>query len=236
MPCLVQIVAPGGCSQRFFSGASDYFSAYANDPAASATREICLLCRDHAGGPGSEYDLVDQVARILWCSGWYQWRSDPGDFKILEKFSCNAREGLSDPAKLKQRSPAAVQLLCKALDRFDAMTGEAIKRLVVETAFAGQNGIDFTDPTPTHRLDSLPGESVSRLEIMCILHAGMKRSNPGMPDAEIGIDLTTEYTAALEMRREGRVSSALCATRFFSFFYAAMWRPETFPRSSHAGE
>ena len=185
------------------SGASDYFSAYANGPAASAAREICLLCRDHAGGPGSEYDLVDQVAGILGCNGWYQWRPDPGDFEIHEKFSGNAREGLSDPAKLKQRSPAAVQLLCKALDRFDAMTVEAIKRLVVETAFAGQNGIDFTDPTPAHHLDSLPGEPVSGLEIMCILYAGMKRINPGMPDAEIGMDLAAEYATALEMRGEG---------------------------------
>lgn len=162
-----------------------------------------MLCRDHAGGPGSEYGLVDQVAGILGCNAWYQWRPDPGDFKILEKFSGNAREGLSDPAKLKQRSPAAVQLLCKALDRFDAMTVEAIKRLVVETAFAGQNGIDFTDPTPAHHLDSLPGEPVSGLEIMCILYAGMKRINPGMPDAEIGMDLAAEYATALEMRGGG---------------------------------
>jgi len=38
---------------------------------------------------------------------------------------------------------------------------------------------------------------------MCILYAGMKRLNPGMPDAEIGMDLAAEYTTALEMRREG---------------------------------
>lgn len=74
---------------------------------------------------------------------------------------------------------------------------------VVEAAFAGQNGVDFTDPTPAYRLDSLPGESVSGFEIMCILYAGMKRINPGMLDAEIGLDLAAEYATALEMRREG---------------------------------
>ena len=53
---------------------------------------------------------------------------------------------------------------------------------------------------PAHHLDSLPGEPVSGLEIMCILSAGMKRINPGMPDAEIGMDLASEYAPALEMR------------------------------------
>jgi len=134
-------------------GASGYFSGNANGPAASIASEIIRLCRDHAGGPGYEYD---QCTGIWGYSGSYQWQPDPE-------------------------------------------------------------------------------ESVSGLEIMCILHAGMKRSNPGMPDAEIGIDLATEYTAALEIRREGQVSSVPWATRFFSVFYAAMWRPEIFPRSSGDG-
>lgn len=137
---------------------------------------------------------------MLGCLEWYQWRPDPGEFEVLEKFTGDAQEGLSNPASLKQRSPAAVQLLAKALDRFAVMTDAAIKRLVMEAAMAGQSGLTFTDTTPAHQLESLPNETISALEVMCILYAGMKRINPGMPDEEIGMDLAAEYARAIEIR------------------------------------
>jgi len=137
---------------------------------------------------------------MLGCREWYQWRPDPGEFEILEKFTGDAQEGLSNPASLKQRSPAAVQLLAKTLDRFDEMSDVSIKRIVMEAAVAGQSGITFTDTTPAHQLGSLPNEKISALEVMCILYAGMKRINPEMPDEEIGMNLAAEYATAIEIR------------------------------------
>jgi hypothetical protein len=120
----------------------------------------------------------------------------------VESFRGNAREGLSEPASLKQRSAAAVQLLIKTLDRYEGMAEEAVKRVVMEAAFAGEKGVKFTDPTPTHKLEALPGETLSGLEIMRLLYAGLRQLSPGMPDAEIGMDLDAEYKAAIEIRSQ----------------------------------
>jgi len=181
-------------------GATDFFSPYLNGRAGELSCEIVAMCRAYDEKPGSEYELVDRVAEMLGCREWYQWRPDPGEFEILEKFTGDADEGISNPASLKQRSPAAVQLLTKTLDRFDGMADATIKSLVMEAAMAGQSGLTFTDTTPAHQLESLPNETISALEVMCILYAGMKRINPGIPDEEIGMELAAEYATAIEIR------------------------------------
>ena len=206
-PALLQIndVLNGSAAlflDKHSKGATNFFEPYQTMPTARLARDICAMCCEHDGPPGSEYALIDQIAELLGCRGWYSWRQDPREFEIVESFRGNAREGLSEPASLKQRSAAAVQLLIKTLDRYEGMAEEAVKRVVMEAAFAGEKGVKFTDPTPTHKLEALPGETLSGLEIMCLLYAGLRRISPEMPDAEIGMDLDEEYKAAIEIRSQ----------------------------------
>jgi hypothetical protein len=37
---------------------------------------------------------------------------------------------------------------------------------------------------------------------MRLLYAGLRQLSPGMPDAEIGMDLDAEYKAAIEIRSQ----------------------------------
>jgi hypothetical protein len=144
---------------------------------------------------------VDEIANLLGCRNWYSWRTDPGEFPILERYKGDfPTGGVTDPEKLKQKNAAAVPLLMKALDRLDTMEEPQVKQLVMEAALAGQSGINFSDPTPGYSLKSLPGENLSGLEIMCILYSGLKRLNPSMPDSEIGMDLSAEFRTAKELR------------------------------------
>ena len=185
----------------FSRGATDFFSLYRSLPTARLARDVHELCASHEHAPGSEYDLVDEIANLLGCRNWYSWRNDPGDFPILERHEGDfPAGGVTDPEKLKQKNAAAVPLLIKALDRLDKMEGAGIKQLVIEAALAGQSGINFTDPTPGYSLKSLPGEKLSGLEIMCLLYSGLKQLNPAIPDSEIGMDLSAEYKTARELR------------------------------------
>lgn len=182
-------------------GATAFFSSYQTLPTARLARDVHNLCTTHTHQPGSEYQLVDEIAEMLGCRNWFSWREDPGDFPILERFTGDfPSSGVSDPEKLRQRNAAAVPLLIKSLDRLAAIDDATIKALVMEAALAGQNGINFTDATPMHTLKSLPGETLSGLEVMCILYTGLKHLSPGMPDSEIGMDLSKEFEAAKELR------------------------------------
>lgn len=183
---------------RLHHGATDYFAPYAEMPSAKFAVQVCDLCASWSGA--DEHDLVDQCAELLGLKDWYSWRPDPGDFPVLETLKGNPKEGLSDVSKLKQKSAAAVQLLARAMDRFEKLGPYKTKALVAEAAMAGQSGVNFSDPEPTHSLASLPGEKLSGLELMCILYAGLKKFSPDMPDSEIGMDLAEEYRTALEMR------------------------------------
>lgn len=185
----------------FSRGATDFFSLYRSLPTARLARDVHGLCASHKHAPGSEYELVDEIANLLGCRNWYSWRTDPGEFPILDRYEGDFPiSGVSDPEKLKQKNAAAVPLLIKALDRLDKMEEAGIKQLVMEAALAGQSGINFTDPTPSYSLKSLPGENLSGLEIMCLLYSGLKQLSPLMPDSEIGMDLSAEYRTAKELR------------------------------------
>ncbi len=182
-------------------GATAFYAQYRALPTAKLARDVYEMTASHQCSPGSEYDLVDEIAGMLGCRGWYSWRQDPGDFAILERMDGDFPEGgVSNPEKLKQRNAAAVPLMIKSLDRLESMEEEAIKRLVMEAALAGQGGIDYTDPVPRHELKSLAGEKLSGLEVMCILYTGLKQLNPSMPDTEIGMDLSQEFQTAMELR------------------------------------
>ena len=98
---------------------------------------------------------------------------------------------------LKRKSPEAVPFLLAALRRFDGIGEDAIKRLTLEVAVLGQEGIDYADAAKRHRLKAAPDEEFSGLEIMCLLYAGLKRLAPA--EADPGFDLNDEFAMALEL-------------------------------------
>lgn len=183
-------------------GATAYFPPYEATGHAKLAREIHGLCSEANDSPGAEYDLVDSVAELLGITSWFGWRPDPGAFEVLEKVVEGERGGVTNPALLKRKSPEAVPFLLGALRRFDRMDDEAIKRLTLEIAVLGQDGIDYADRTKRHNLKALPEERFteerfSGLEIMCLLYAGLRRMAPA--EADLGLDLNDEFAMALEL-------------------------------------
>ena len=178
-------------------GASEFFPAYEATGHAKLAREIYELCAAAQRSPGAEYALVDAVAELLGIASWFGWKHDPGAFEIVEKVTEGGRGGVTNPNLLKRKSAEAVPFLLSALRRFDRMDDDAIKRLTLEAAVLGQEGIDYADGTKRHRLKALPGELLNGLEVMCLLYAGLKRIAPA--EADLGLDLNDAFTMALEL-------------------------------------
>ena len=57
-------------------------------------------------------------------------------------------------------------------------------------------GLDYASTDKKYNLRTIPGESFSGLEMMCLMHAGFRRL---APDMETGMDLDEPYLVALEM-------------------------------------
>ena len=63
---------------RIGGGATDYSALYGKSRVLPLARKIEALAFAHDGGPGSEYDLIDQIAGLLGVRDWYEWKSDSG--------------------------------------------------------------------------------------------------------------------------------------------------------------
>jgi hypothetical protein len=178
-------------------GATGFFPPYEATGHAKLAREIHALCAAAEHSPGSEYALIDAVAKLLGIESWFEWKQDPGAFEIVEKLAEGNRGGVTNPGLLKRKSAEAVPFLLAALRRFDRMDEDAIKRLTLEVAVLGQEGIDYANANHRHELKAAPGEEFTGLEIMCLLYAGLKRMAPA--EADLGFDLNDEFAMALEL-------------------------------------
>jgi hypothetical protein len=181
---------------ELYRGATVFFPQYRDTGHAKLAEAVRDLCRQAGEEPGAEYELVDEVAALLGLGGAFAWKKDPGEFEVVEKVG-RSDTGVTEPALLKRKSSEAVTLLLAALRRFDPMEDESIKKLVLEAALLGQEGISYTDKSTRHTLKALPGEPLSGLEVMCILYAGLKRIAPA--ETNLGMDLNEEFAMALEL-------------------------------------
>lgn len=107
-------------------------------------------------------------------------------------------------ANLKFRSSAlgdlrhdAMFYCLGALERFEGMSQQQLAPLVMEMATLGQSGLNVNEPDTTYRLKLLPGE-FSGLQVVCMMHVGLKKINPEM---DSGMDIDKEYDAALALYR-----------------------------------
>ncbi len=89
----------------------------------------------------------------------------------------------------------AVMYLVSALEKFQNMDTDQLKAIGFEIAMLGTKGININDPNSSYTIETLPGE-FSGLNLVCHEYAAFKQFAPQM---DIGIDLSKEYEAALEM-------------------------------------
>ena len=184
------------------SGATAFWPRYEKLDGADLSLRLFQLWQDRKDSlqPGDEYDLVDEFAEILGLAGWYEWRPDPGTHEITE---APANEGTTNPELLKQKHPAAVWFLLDALKRYAALPAEKVRDIAFEIALLGQRGLDYASPEKKYTLRSIPGESFSGLQLMCLMHAGFQQI---APEHDTGMDLEEPFLTALSIFNEERAA------------------------------
>ncbi len=61
---------------RISGGATNYSALYAKSGVLPLARKIEVLAHAHDGPPGSESDLIDQIAALLGVRDWYEWENE----------------------------------------------------------------------------------------------------------------------------------------------------------------
>ena len=85
-----------------------------------------------------------------------------------------------------------------ALQTFKKVGPKKRKAIALEIAMLGRSGLDINDPTPRHKLKSLPGEFTG-LHLLAIMYTAFRQMDPAM---DSGADFSAEYEAAVKMRNE----------------------------------
>ena len=185
-------------------GATAFWPRYQKLDGSNLSHPLFQLWQDRKDSlqPGDEYNLVDEFAEILGLTGWYEWHSDPGTHDVTES---PPKEGTTNPDLLRKKHPAAVWFLLDALKRYAALPVEKVREIAFEIALLGQRGLDYASPEKKYILRSLPGESFSGLQLMCLMHAGFQQF---APEHETGMDLAEPFLTALELFQEGESDAA----------------------------
>ncbi len=179
----------------FTHGATAFWPHYQRLDGADLSPRLFQLWKDRRDAlqPGDEYDTVDAFADLLGLRGWYEWKPDPGTHEVTE---APEKEGTTNPELLREKYPAAVWFLLDALKRYARMDVEQVREIAFEIGMLGRSGLDFADPEPKYPLQTLPGETFTGLQLMCLMHAGFKRL---APEQETGMDLDAPFLTALEL-------------------------------------
>ena len=61
---------------RISGGATEYSALYVKSGVLPTARKIEALAFGYEGPPGSEYDLIDQIADLLGVRDWYEWENE----------------------------------------------------------------------------------------------------------------------------------------------------------------
>jgi tetratricopeptide (TPR) repeat protein len=104
-----------------------------------------------------------------------------------------ANKTMRDRGKFR---PDVLMYITGALDRFANMSSQEVQAIGFEIAILGQDGLDINNPDKRYSLRSLPGD-FSGLHLCSIMYAAFKQF---APHADVGIDFSKEYEAALAMR------------------------------------
>jgi hypothetical protein len=94
--------------------------------------------------------------------------------------------------------PDAVMYCLNALQAFEKVEPEEIKKIGFEIALLGQKGLATNESAQKYRLKSMPGQ-FSGLHLVCLMYVAFKKV---APDHDIGFDLTKEYELAKAMHKK----------------------------------
>ena len=97
--------------------------------------------------------------------------------------------------------PDAIMYCLNAMEKFDKMSQEEVKRIAFEIAMKGRTGLDTDDPTPRYQLNSLP-ENFSGLNLVCFMYVAFETV---APETDVGFDLSKEFAAAEALYRGDKV-------------------------------
>lgn len=95
--------------------------------------------------------------------------------------------------------PDAVMYCLSAMQLFEKMKSEEIKKIGFEIALLGQKGLSTSEPAPKYGLKSLPGQ-FSGLHLVCLMYVAFKKV---APEHDISFDLKKEYEMAKAMHKKG---------------------------------
>lgn len=71
-----------------------------------------------------------------------------------------------------------------------------VRAIAFEVAMLGQGGLDYASPDAKYTLTTLPGETFTGLQLMCLMHAGFQRI---APEHDTGTNLQEPFLTALEL-------------------------------------
>ena len=188
---------------ELYRGATNYTAQYQMSGVFPISQWFFLHWRARfpSLGPGDEYSLVDEFAEMVGLRGWYEWKVDPGTHTVTDP---SRKEGTTNPGLLKLKETPAVYFLLDALKRYDKMPVQKIREITMEVGLIGRDGLDYASPDQKYTLQSLPGEKLSGLNLMCLMFAGFKRIAPGH---NLQMDLHEPFLVALEMFEAGQTGS-----------------------------
>jgi hypothetical protein len=132
----------------------------------------------------------------------YQKTIDMNEFGRLADVAREARRKAAEEA-FKERAggtlrPDAVMYCLSAIEKFENMSEEEVKRIGFEIAMKGRDGSDTNDPTPKYQLKSLPGD-FSGLHLGCYIYVAFQSI---APETDSGFDLSKEYAGAKSLHTE----------------------------------
>jgi tetratricopeptide (TPR) repeat protein len=132
----------------------------------------------------------------------YQKTIDINEFGKLADLAREARRKAAEDT-FKDRAggalrPDAVMYCLSAIEKFEKMSEEEVKRIGFEIAMKGRGGLDTNDLMPKYQLKSLPGD-FSGLSLVCYMYVAFQFISP---ETNIGFDLSKEYAAAKSMHLE----------------------------------
>lgn len=117
-----------------------------------------------------------------------------------------AKEGLREIAVSSFKSKGfrmdAVFYLLSALQRFEQKTESEVKDITFEIARKGQSGLDINNPEKEYTLGTMEGEFTG-LQLVCYMYVGFKEIEPSL---DSGIDLSDEYSMALNLFNSGDIA------------------------------
>jgi tetratricopeptide (TPR) repeat protein len=180
---------------QLFQGASAFADLYRRFETFGLSQRLFnhWLQNSENLAPGDEYKLVDDFAEMIGLRSWYEWKPDPGTHEIGTE---TRKEGTTNPQLLREKHPAAVWFLLDALKRYAPLDAEQVRAIAFEIAMLGRSGFDYASPEKKYTLRSIPDETFSGLQLMCLMHAGFKRF---APDMDTGMDLEEPWHQALAL-------------------------------------